>query len=490
VAQPRAALLITPERTFPMTHSQIHPVILCGGNGKRLWPLSRRSFPKQFSPIMGGDSMLQATVRRLEDCGCAAPLLMTAQDYRFIVAEQMEAINLCDHRIVIEPAGRNTAPAIAAAVAMIGVEDDEALILVAPSDHHFADTMALSAAIAAAAHRARMGEIVTFGIRPDRPETGYGYIELAGPMQDGIAVPFVQFIEKPDLAGAVAMMATGRHVWNSGMFLFSARTMRAALERHQPRLMAVVRQAIAEGTRDLDFFRLGEGFARAEDISIDYAVLERETGSVVPMSAGWNDLGSWRTVWQESLKDARGVGMSGEATALDCQDTLLRSEEAGMRVVGVGLRNIAAVATRDAVLICDMDATQDVGEAVRQLKLGRVRQAEEFPRHSRPWGHYETLALGPRYQVKSIVVKPGGQLSLQSHVHRSEHWVVVEGSATVTIGTTERLIGENQSVYIPLGEVHRLANPGKLPLRLIEVQTGSYLGEDDIIRYEDIYERA
>jgi mannose-1-phosphate guanylyltransferase / mannose-6-phosphate isomerase len=473
--------------TFPL----IHPVILCGGNGKRLWPVSRKSLPKQFSRLMSDHSMLQATVRRLEDCGCAAPMLMTAQDYRFVVAEQMDEIGLRGHSIVIEPEGRNTAPAIAAAVQLIGAKDEDALILVAPSDHHFADTMALSAAIAAAAESARDGAIVTFGIRPDRPETGYGYIELdCDTAVDGTAVPFVQFIEKPDLSGAQAMMETGRHVWNSGMFLFSVRTMRAALERHQPALVKTVRAAIADGQRDLDFFRLGPAFGQAEDISIDYAVLERETGYVVPMAAGWNDLGSWRTVWQETLRDTAGVGLVGAATALDCTDTLLRSEDPGMCVVGIGLRNVAAVVTKDAVLICDLNSTQAVGEAVRHLKLAKAKQAEDFQRHFRPWGHYETLSLGPRYQVKSIVVKPGGKLSLQSHVHRSEHWVVVEGSATVTIGTSERLIAENQSVYIPLGEVHRLANPGKLPLRLIEVQTGAYLGEDDIVRYEDIYERA
>jgi mannose-1-phosphate guanylyltransferase / mannose-6-phosphate isomerase len=479
------------KETVKMSSTLIHPVILCGGNGKRLWPVSRKSFPKQFSPILGKDSMLQATVRRLEDCGCAAPMLMTSQDYRFIVAEQMEEIGQRGHSIVIEPEGRNTAPAIAAAVELMAGKGDDALILVAPSDHHFADTMALSAAIAAAADRAREGEIVTFGIRPDRPETGYGYIELdCEQATDGMAVPFVQFIEKPDLSGAQAMLATGRHVWNSGMFLFSVATMRAALERHQPALLLSVRAAVASGQRDLDFFRLGTAFASAPDISIDYAVLERETGSVVPIAAGWNDLGSWRTVWQETRRDDQGVGLVGEATSVDCTDSLLRSEDAGMRVVGVGLRNIAAIATKDAVLICDMDSAQSVGEAVRELKLVKARQAEDFQRHSRPWGHYETLALGSRYQVKAIVVKPGGKLSLQSHVHRSEHWVVVEGTALVTIGTTERLIGENQSVYIPLGEIHRLSNPGRLPLRLIEVQTGAYLGEDDIKRYEDIYERA
>lgn len=472
-----------------MSATKIIPVILCGGNGKRLWPVSRKSFPKQFSRMIGDESMLQATVKRLEDAGCAAPLLMTGQDYRFVVAEQMAEIGVQGHSIVIEPVGRNTAPAVAAAIELIG--DDNTLVLVAPSDHHFSDTMALASAISVAAERARAGEIVTFGVRPDRAETGYGYIELAeanGP--NGAAAAFVQFIEKPNAAGAEAMLASGRHVWNSGMFLFSVATMRAALKRHQPLMVEQVHTAIAEGKKDLDFFRLGASFAQVQDISIDYAVLEKETGSVVPMAAGWNDLGSWRTVWEETKKDAKGVGLTGAAMALDCSDTLLRSDDKAMQIVGIGLRNIAAIATPDAVLICDLDATQGVGEAVKRLAISRVKQAEEFPRQFRPWGHYETLSLGARFQVKAIVVKPGGVLSLQSHVHRSEHWIVVEGSAAVTIGKTETLIGENQSVYIPLGEVHRLANPGKVPLRLIEVQTGAYLGEDDIVRYEDIYERA
>jgi mannose-1-phosphate guanylyltransferase/mannose-6-phosphate isomerase len=473
-----------------MIPSNVHPVILCGGRGTRLWPSSRRSFPKQFSRLMEQDSLLQATVRRLEDCGCVAPILMTSQDYRFIVAEQMTEIGARDHTILIEPEGRNTAPAVAAALEWIGDRDEDALILVAPSDHHFGDIMALTAAMAVAAECARRGELVTFGIRPTRAETGYGYIELTQAVDGNVAQAFARFVEKPDQVTAEAMLASGHHLWNSGMFMFSVRTMRAALRRHQPDMLDLARAAVDQSQRDLDFVRLGACFAKAEDISIDRAVMEHESGQVVPIKAGWNDLGSWRTVWQESRQDVQGVVVTGESMALDCRDTLLRSDEAGMQVVGIGLRNIAAVATRDAVLICDLDATQAVGEAVRRLKLANASQAEDFPRHARPWGHYETLALGRRFQVKSIVVKPGGTLSLQSHVHRSEHWVVVEGTATVTVGTTERLLTENQSVYIPLGEVHRLANKGKVPLRLIEVQTGTYLGEDDIIRYEDIYERT
>lgn len=467
----------------------ITPVVLCGGSGKRLWPLSRRSMPKQFVSVLGQDSMLQATVRRLEESGCSSPILMTAQDYRFIVAEQIEAIGVSGHRIVIEPSARNTAPAIAAAVEVI--DDDDALVLVVPSDHHFSDSMLLANAIAAGAECARAGQIVTFGIRPDRPETGYGYIEIVGSVDAfGSVAPFSRFIEKPDLARAQALISGRRHVWNSGIFLFTVRSMRAALQRHQPELLHLARDAVFHGQRDLDFLRLSDVFERAPNISIDYAVLEHETGSVVLLDAGWSDLGSWRSVWQETFKDPAGVGLVGPALAEGCSDTLLRSDDPGVQVLGIGLSNIAAVATRDAVLVCNLDATQSVGEAVRRLSEAGVKQAGEFPRHARPWGHFETLSLGSRFQVKSIVVKPGGMLSLQSHVHRAEHWVVVEGTALVTVGQTETLLSENQSIYIPLGEIHRLANPGKVPLRIIEVQTGVYLGEDDIVRYEDIYARG
>ncbi|MFM2355890.1 MAG: hypothetical protein RLZZ528_1626 [Pseudomonadota bacterium] len=474
-----------------MTAPRIRPVVLCGGNGKRLWPASRKTFPKQFARLTGSESLLQTTVRRLEDAGCVDPLLMTASDYRFIVGEQMAEIGVNRHRIVIEPEARNTAPAICAAAEILHGEEPNALVLIVPSDHHFDDPLAFARAVAAGAERAADGEIVTFGIRPDRPETGYGYIELRDRLTEaGEPQPFVQFIEKPTVEGAQTMLDAGRYVWNAGIFLASVATLRAAFGRHAPAIRAAVRVAVREGNKDLDFFRLGASFGKAPDISFDYAVMEREVGTVVPMAAGWNDLGSWRSVWEETARDADGVGTTGQALALSCSDTLLRSEEDGVQVVGIGLRNIAAIATRDAVLIADLDAAQDVGKAVEMMRLARVRQATDFPRHARPWGHYETLALGSRYQVKSIVVKPGAALSLQSHVHRAEHWVVVEGTATVTIGSTEKLISENQSVYIPLGEIHRLANPGRVPLRLIEVQTGAYLGEDDIIRYEDIYERA
>ena len=467
----------------------ITPVILCGGTGKRLWPSSRKSWPKQFTRMTDdAHSMLQATVLRLEGCGCGMPMLVTSEAYRFIVAEQMQEIGFDNHAILVEPAARNTAPAIAAAIEVI--DEDDALLLVAPSDHHLSNPHGLRAALAAAAERALAGEIVTFGIQPDRPETGYGYIELAEPKAiEGVPVSFNRFVEKPDEFNARRMMIDGQHLWNSGMFLFTVRTMREALKKHRPAILDCARKAVEAGRDDLDFFRLGPALAEAENISIDHAVMEKESGCVVPIATGWNDLGSWRTVWQESPQDRHGVSTKGSVTAMGCQNALIRSDEPGLHVVGVGLQNIAVVATRDAVLICDMDKSQLVGEAVEEMARQALPQAESFVRHARPWGHYETLSLGKRFQVKSIVVQPGGRLSLQSHVHRAEHWVVVEGTALVQVADEERLLSENQSVYIPLGEVHRLTNPGHVPLRLIEVQTGTYLGEDDIVRYDDVYNR-
>ncbi len=469
----------------------IRPVILCGGEGTRLWPMSRRDMPKQFARFNGKTSLLQDTLRRMEDCGLGAPVLVTHHDYRFIVAEQVAEIGVRGATILVEPAARNTAPAVCAAAEYLQDQGPDTLFLVVPSDHVVDDQIALARAVAAGTPGARNGDVVTFGIRPDRAETGFGYIQLSQPdAADDTPQRFRRFVEKPDADEAEAMLASGAYLWNSGMVLMSVATARRAFEQHAPKLRSRVRLAMTEMESDLDFLRLGASYETCERISLDHAVMEHEAGTVVPVSAGWNDMGSWAAVWQEAPHDDWGVALGGNALALDCENSLLRSEEPGVQIVGLGLRNIAAVATRDAVLITDLDRAQDVSGAVQVLRQSGTPQADIFPRCERPWGHYETLSLGARYQVKSIVVKPGGKLSLQSHVHRAEHWVVVEGSATVTIGKTRRIIAENESVYIPLGEIHRLENEGKLPLRLIEVQTGSYLGEDDITRYEDVYERA
>ena len=471
----------------------ITPILLCGGSGTRLWPLSRKSYPKQFVPLVGEETLFQASAQRLSGDGFAAPLVLTNSDFRFIVTEQMAAAGIDPGAILIEPAGRNTAPAILAAALYIEKTDPGALMLVAPSDHVVPDAEAFRAAVEAGAEAARAGRLVTFGIKPTHAETGYGYLELAEDPGDFAARPLAlsRFVEKPDAATAETMVEAGTFLWNAGIFLFSVKTILEAFRAHAPDLIAPVQAAVDQGQPDLGFLRLDpEAWAKAEDISIDYAVMERADNlSVVPFAAGWSDLGGWDAVWRETGRDARGVATSGQATAIDCDDSLLRSEDDTLEVVGIGLKNIVAVAMPDAVLVADASRAQDVKQAVAALKAKKAKQAESFPKDHRPWGWFESLVIGERFQVKRIVVHPGAALSLQSHHHRSEHWIVVEGTARVTVDDTVTLVTENQSVYIPLGAVHRMENPGKVPMVLIEVQTGSYLGEDDIIRYEDVYAR-
>jgi mannose-1-phosphate guanylyltransferase/mannose-6-phosphate isomerase len=466
----------------------ITPVHLCGGSGTRLWPLSRKSFPKQFTELVGSESLFQASARRLSGPGYAAPLVITGSDFRFIVTEQLAACGVENGTVLIEPEGRNTAPAVLAAALHLAATDPDALMLIAPSDHVIPDADAFRKAVEMGLPVAQAGGLVTFGIAPDRPETGYGYLELSAPPEGG-PVPLSRFVEKPDAATAEAMLASGKFLWNAGIFLFSAKTIIEAFKAHCPQLIAPVQAAVDGLQSDLTFFRLDEGpWAQAEDISIDYAVMEKAVNlSVVPFTGAWSDLGGWDAVWREN---GGGVVMSGPVTAIECEDTLLRSEAEGLELVGIGLKDIIVVATPDAVLVADASRAQDVKKAVAALKAKGAKQATEFPRDHRPWGWFETLALSDRFQVKRIVVKPGAALSLQSHVHRSEHWIVVEGTAKVTVDAEVTLVSENQSVYIPLGAVHRMENPGKVPMVLIEVQTGTYLGEDDITRYEDVYSRG
>ena len=470
----------------------IHPVLLCGGSGTRLWPLSRKSYPKQFARLTGDNSLFQISGQRLSGHGFAAPLVVTGSDFRFIVTEQLSQIGIEPGAILIEPSARNTAPAILAAALKVG---GDALILVAPSDHVIPDAACVRGAVLAASEAAQLGQLVTFGIRPDRPETGYGWLELSTqPDADfsPVAQPLVRFVEKPDLATAQAMLDGGKHLWNAGIFLFRADALVAAFEAHQPEILAQVRASLEAAQKDLAFTRLDPGAWRAiKDISIDYAVMEKADNlSVVPYAGVWSDLGGWEAVWRDGESDENGVVTSGEALSIDCKDTLLRSENEALQVVGIGLKDMVVVAMPDAVLVAHKDRAQDVKTAVSALKARQVPQAETLPRDYRPWGWYESLVVGGRFQVKRIHVHPGAALSLQSHHHRAEHWIVVEGTAKVTVNDEVKLVTENQSVYIPLGAVHRLENPGKLPMVLIEVQTGSYLGEDDIIRYEDVYARG
>lgn len=478
-----------------MSHSTwIHPVILCGGSGTRLWPLSRQSYPKQFSRLMGEKSLFQTSAQRVSGPSFTPPLIVTGDAFRFIVTEQLAAIETSPAGILIEPEGRNTAPAVLAAALWLVQQDPNGLMLVCPSDHIIPDAEAFRSAVMTAAPSAHAGKLVTFGVSPTRPETGYGYLKLDGGVDPSVSTPhpLAEFVEKPDAAQAAEMLAAGTYLWNAGIFLFSVSTLLEAFRTYQPQLFQDVSKAVGEARLDLGFTRLAEqSWAKVTDISIDYAIMEKASNIVaMPLSAGWSDLGGWEAVWQESGPDASGNVCSDHATAIDCTGSLLRSEVEGLELVGIGLEDIVVIAMPDAVLVTKRSDSQRVKEAVNALKVRKASQATEFPRDHRPWGWFESLVVGNRFQVKRIVVHPGAALSLQSHVHRSEHWIVVEGTARVTIDDDVKLVSENQSVYIPLGAVHRMENPGKVPMVLIEVQTGIYLGEDDIVRYEDIYARS
>ena len=468
----------------------ITPVVLCGGSGTRLWPLSRKSYPKQFAQLIGDESLFQASARRLSGDGYAPPVIVTADAFRFIVVQQLGDIGITPGAVLIEPKGRDTGPAILAAALHLAATDPDALMLVAPSDHVIPDSARFAESVAAAVPAAQAGQLVTFGITPDRPETGYGYLELdAAPNGQTAALPLRSFVEKPNEERAAAMLAEGRFLWNAGIFLFTAKTILEAFRAAAPDMVSAVTDAVTQARADLGFLRLAPGpWAQAPAISIDYAVMEKSDNlSVVPYPGRWSDLGDWAAVWRETESD--GLAMHGRATAIDCKDSLLRSEVDGQTIVGIGLTDIVAVAMPDAVLVSHKSRAQEVKQAVERLKADKQVQAETLPRDHRPWGYFESLALDARFQVKRIVVNPGAALSLQSHHHRAEHWIVVQGTARVTIDDTAQLVSENQSVYVPLGAVHRMENPGKLPMVLIEVQTGSYLGEDDIVRYEDVYAR-
>ena len=472
----------------------ITPVLLAGGSGTRLWPLSRKSYPKQFSNFIGDKSLFQQSALRLTSSDVvkfASHITMTNVDFRFIVGEQLQEVGIDPGPILIEPEGRNTAPAILAASIFAAGRDADAVLLVAPSDHVIPDVEAFHEALARGLDAVLNGKIVTFGITPTRPETGYGYLELSE-TSDGDAVDLLRFVEKPEALHAQQMLDAGNFLWNAGIFMFRACDIISAFEKYSHGILSPVKEALVAVKPDLDFLRLDpEAWSRCEDVSIDYAIMERADNLVaVPFSAGWSDLGGWDAVLQEMDTDDNGVAVSSNAHAIDCANSLLRSESASVELVGLGLKGIIAVAMADAVLVAHKDRAQDVKNVIAKLKSENVKQAETFPKDHRPWGWFETLAIRGRFQVKQIFVKPGAALSLQSHHHRSEHWIVVEGTAKVTVDDKVVLVSEGQSVYVPLGSIHRMENPGKVPMLLIEVQTGSYLGEDDIIRYEDIYSRS
>ncbi len=472
----------------------IYPILLCGGSGTRLWPLSRRSYPKQFTEITGEVSLFQSSISRFKGEGFQPPIVITGDPFRFIVTEQMAAMEVAPLAILIEPEGKNTAPAILSAALWLDAHDPEAIMIVAPSDHVMADAVGFRETVLSAADTAAAGHPVLFGITPSRPETGYGYLELAhgSVPQPGQPQPLHRFIEKPDLEGAERMLASGNCLWNAGLFMFSVKTILSSFREHAPEMIGPVRAAVAGAKSDLGFTRLeSEAWSAVEDISIDYAIMEKANGLIaVPYSGGWSDLGGWQAVWQEHGPDADGNVTAGNASAIGCVNSLLRSEADGLELVGIGLDDIVAVAMPDAVLVARKSDDQRVKEAVLALKAKDAPQAVQSARDHRPWGWFESLALGERFQVKRIVVNPGAALSLQSHEHRAEHWIVVAGTARVTIGDKVMDVAENQSVYIPRGAIHRMENQDKVPMILIEVQTGSYLGEDDIVRYQDVYARS
>jgi mannose-1-phosphate guanylyltransferase / mannose-6-phosphate isomerase len=468
------------------------PVLLSGGAGARLWPMSRELYPKQLLNLCSERSMLQDTARRVADPErFAPPMVICNQEHRFIIAEQLRQNGTPAGVIMLEPFGRNTAAACAAAALQVGARDESALILILPADHLIADVAAFHAAVATAADAARQGLLATFGVAPSGPETGYGYIRRGAPAPNAPGVfKVAEFVEKPPREAAERFVAGGEHYWNSGMFLFRADVFLQEMERWAPEVLAGVRRALDAGRADLDFFRLdADAFADTPSISIDYAVMEKTEAAVVaPCDIGWTDVGAWSSLWEIGEKDACGNVLIGDVAVEAARDCYVRSE--GPLTAVLGLDDAVVVATDDAVLVASRDRAQDIKILVERLKKQGRREATAHRKVHRPWGSFQSVHQGERFQVKSLTIAPGAQLSLQKHHHRAEHWVVVRGTALVTRGDETLHVYENQSIYIPMGTVHRLSNPGKLPLEIIEVQSGSYLGEDDIVRLEDSYGRG
>ncbi len=475
----------------PASAVLITPIILSGGSGTRLWPVSRESFPKQLWPLISERSMIQETALRAAGAGFAPPVVVCNEEHRFLIAEQLRDAGITGARILLEPVGRNSAPAIAAAALLVAETEPDAVLWMMAADSSITKTDALEEALGRAVVAARAGRFVTFGMKPNSAETGYGYIEVGPELEGAPGVHAVaQFVEKPNAADAARLSADGKHLWNSGMFVFTAATLIAEMDAFAPLVMSAVRASVAARLTDLDFARLERtAFAACENISLDYAVAERTRhAAVVPADLGWCDVGSWNALWELGAKDAAGNVSLGDVLLENTRRCYARSD--GMLTAVVGLDDTVVVTTEDAVLVMHRDRAQDVKKIVERLRAAGRHEAASHSRAYRPWGFYESLINGERFQVKRIVVKPGEKLSLQKHFHRAEHWVVVAGTALVVRDADQVMVRENESIYLPLGCVHRLENPGRIALELIEVQSGAYLGEDDIVRIEDTYGRA
>lgn len=490
----------------------IQPIVLSGGSGTRLWPLSREKYPKQLLPLIGADSLLQATVRRVEGIAgaeLAPPIVVCNEEYRFVIAEQLRLMDK-PGTIVLEPSGKNTAPAVTLAALSVAKNAADPVLLVMPADHVILDLLAFQRVVSQGARLAAEGAVVTFGITPDAPETGYGYIQSglvypasSNPLSPTCARLITRFVEKPDLATAQAYLDAGAYLWNSGLFMMRASVWLSAMAACRPDILLACQTAWDQGETDGEFVRVGkEAFATCPADSIDYAVMERiaasavdtrsganplPPGVVIPLTAGWSDVGAWDALWQVLPKDVSGNVSQGDVLLQDCHNTLALSE--GRLVACVGVSDLVVVETADAILVVHRDKTQDVKKIVDRLKVQSRAEGDIHRKVFRPWGWYDVVDVGERFQVKRIVVKPGGALSLQMHHHRAEHWIVVSGTAKVTRGDNSFLLSENESTFIPLGTTHRLENPGRVALEMIEVQSGSYLGEDDIVRFEDVYGR-
>ena len=476
-----------------MSLNPIIPIILCGGSGTRLWPLSRQSFPKQFLSLTSNnkDSLLQKTIERISNLkNISSPILICNEEHRFLVAEQMRGINIKNCSILLEPFGRNTAPAIAIAALKALDKNDDPILLILSSDHEISNKEKFINTLNAGINYAENEKLVTFGIIPTSPETGYGYIKAAKPFTDNLeGIDIKEFLEKPDLETAKKLIEDKRFTWNSGIFMFKAKTIIKEIDKFSPDIIKYCRESLKQSRNDLDFIRLDKmSFEKCPNISIDCAVMEKTTkGTVLPLNANWNDIGSWQSVWEVSNKDKNGNFTKGKTIIKNTKNCYLSSE--ARLLVGIGLENLIVVETNDAILVSNKSESQKVKEIVKILKDKKIPEGLKHSKIYRPWGHYKSIVEEDRWQVKLIEVKSGEKLSLQMHHHRSEYWIIVRGTAEVEVDDKTKILTENESVYIPLGSKHRLTNPGKIPLALIEVQSGSYVGEDDIVRFDDKYGR-